>query len=140
MSVEENKALIRRMYELFNKRELDKYDEVFGPGYVEHYPGMDLSLEQVLKGGPAWLAAFPDVVSEIEDMIAEGDKVAYRVTHRGTHRGPYMGIAATGNKIQMTNTCIIRIASGRCAECWATMDNLNLMRQIGAIPSGPPKK
>ncbi len=140
MSVEENKAVIRRMYEIFNKRELDRYAEIWAPNYVEHYPGMDLSLDQVLKGGPAFLAAVPDVVSKVEDLVGEGDKVAFRVTHRGTHRGPYMGIAATGNRIAMTNTAIMRLAGGKCVECWATMDNLSVMQQIGAIPSGQPKK
>jgi predicted ester cyclase len=134
MSIKENKALVRRMYELWNRKELDKYLEVFAPGYVEHYPDRDTSLEQVIESGTMFCVAFPDVTSTIEDMVAEGDRVAFRVTHRGTHKGDFMGIAPTGNKIEMTNTAIFRIAGGKCAECWATMDELRLMQQLGAIP------
>ena len=134
MSIKENKTLIRRVYELWNRKELDKYLEVFAPGYVEHYPDGDMPLKQVLESGTMFCDAFPDVTSTIEDMVAEDDKVAIRVTHRGTHKGEFMGIAPTGNKIEMTNTAIFRIASGKLAECWPTMDNLRVMQQLGAIP------
>ena len=134
MSIKENKALVRRMYEIFNKRELDRYPEIYTPGYTEHYPDMNVPLEQVIQEGKQYVVAFPDLVSTIEDMVAEGDKVAIRVTHRGTHKGEFMGIAPTGNKIEMTNTAIFRIASGKCAECWATLDNLRFMQQLGVIP------
>jgi predicted ester cyclase len=134
MSLEENKALIRRVYELFNRRELDKYLEVFAPEYVEHYPSVDMSLERAMEAGKMFIVAFPDVISTIEDIIAEGDKVAFRVKHRGTHKGVFMGIAPTGNKIEMTNTVIGRVAGDKCAECWVTMDMFNLMQQLGAIP------
>ncbi len=134
MSIKENKAIIRHAYELFNRRELDKYLEIFTPGYVEHYPDGDMSLKQVLESVTMFCGAFPDVTSTIEDMVAEGDKVAFRVTHRGTHKGDFMGIAPTGNKIEMTNTAIFRIAGGKLAECWPTMDNLRVMQQLGAIP------
>ena len=66
--------------------------------------------------------------------VAEGDKVAIRVTWRGTHKGEFMGIAPTGNKIEMTNTLIFRIAVGKLAENWATIDELRLMQQLGVIP------
>jgi predicted ester cyclase len=134
MSLEENKALIRRVYELFNRRELDAIPELSTPGYVEHYTGSDVPGEQVMKFTSAFFAAFPDVNFTIEDMVAEGDKVAVRVNWKGTHKGVFMGIAPTGNKINITNTGIFRITGGKGAECWATMDMFNLMQQIGAIP------
>jgi predicted ester cyclase len=134
MSLEENKALVRRMYELFNRRELDKYLELFAPEYIEHYPSIDMPLERAMEAGKAFIIAFPDVISTVEDIIAEGDKVAFRVKHRGTHKGVYMGIAPAGNKIEMTNTVIGRISDGKAAECWATMDMFNLMQQLGVIP------
>jgi predicted ester cyclase len=134
MSVKENKAIIRRIYEHYNRRELDNYLEVFTPEYVEHYPNMDMPLERAMEAGKAFIVAFPDVISTIEDIIAEGDKVAFRVTHRGTHKGVFMGIAPTGKKIEMTNTVMGRISGGKWAECWTTMDMFNLMQQIGAIP------
>ncbi len=63
-------------------------------------------------------------------------RVAYRVTIKGTHMGrPYMGIAASGKKIEMKNTSIKRIANGKLAESWGTLDSLSAMRQLGLIPA-----
>ncbi len=84
-------------------------------------------------------AAFPDSVATIEDILAEGDKVAFRVTYRMTHQAKFMGIEPTGKKVTMTNAAIYRIAAGKVVEGWATIDNLHFMQQLGAIPSGPPK-
>jgi len=79
--------------------------------------------------------AFPDAQGIVEQMIAEGDRVAVRVTWRGTHMGKWMDIAPTGNKLNITNTAIFRIAEGKLAEIWATTDTLRFMQQLGAIPS-----
>jgi predicted ester cyclase len=135
MSLEENKAVVRSLYEALTRRELNKVQESFTQGYVEHYPGIDLSREQADEGGYMFANAFPDVVSTIEDMVAEGDKVAIRVTHRGTHKGMYMGIHATGKKVEITNTCIFRVTGGKLAECWATPDG-RLMQQLGIKAQG----
>jgi steroid delta-isomerase-like uncharacterized protein len=122
------------MYELINRRELAAYFKLLAPGYVEHLTTGDMSLEQIKQLDAIMFAAFPDVTSTIEDMVAEEDKVAFRVTHRGTHKGEFMGIPPTGNKIEMTNTFIIKIATGKVAEGWATIDELRLMQQLGVIP------
>ena len=79
--------------------------------------------------------AFPDAKSTVEDILAEGAKVAWRVTHRGTHQSEFMGIAPTGKKIEMTNTGIARITAGRWMETWGTADNRRLMQQPGIIPT-----
>ena len=135
MSIKENKALIRRAYELMNRRELDAYFELLSPDYIEHHTTMgDSSLEQIIQGVPTFFTAFPDIHATIEDMLAEGDRVAIRVIWRGTHKGDFMGIAPTGNKIEMTNTAIFRIADGKWAETWATTDDLRLIQQLGVIP------
>jgi predicted ester cyclase len=138
MSIEENKELVRRIYDKGYWKDLAKYPDFLAPGYVEHYSGRTMSLEEVKGFNPLFSAAFPDIVSTIEDMVAEGDKVAIRVTWRGTHKGEFMGIPPKGNKIEMTNTAIFRIAEGKLAEDWATVDELRFMQQIGAIPT--PKK
>ena len=135
MSIEENKALIRHIYELCNRKDLDSYFKLLDPGYIAHFSMGDFSLEQAKQFETMYFAAFPDVSATIEDMVAEGDKVAIRVTWRGTHKGEFMGIAPTGNKIKMTNTLIFRIAVGKLAENWATIDELRMMQQLGAIPS-----
>jgi predicted ester cyclase len=135
MSTEENKTIIRRVYDLCTQKDLSALFELYDPGYIEHTSEGDTSLEQLKQFTPVFFAAFPDISFIVEDMVAEGDKVAYRVTVRGTHTGrQFMGITPTGNKIEMRNTSIKRIANGRLAESWGTLDNLSMMRQLGVIP------
>jgi len=135
MSTEENKALVRRAFELMNRKELDAFFQLLDPAYVAHYPIGDFPLEQAKQFETMYFAAFPDAIATIEDMVAEGDRVAIRVTWRGTHKGEFMSIAPTGNKIKMTNTLIFRIAVDKLAENWATIDELRLMQQLGVIPT-----
>jgi len=134
MSIEENKALVRRFCELENRGDVDGLFEILAPGYVSHYTTGDLPLEQAKPFWPTFLTAFPDICFTMEHMVAEGDKVAFRETWTGTHKGEFMGIPPTGKKVEMINTCIIRIADGKFAESWCTLDELHLMQQLGAIP------
>lgn len=85
----------------------------------------------------AWVrAAFPDLLVEIEDQVAEGDRVAARVMHRGSHRGDFLGIAPTGRAVAYEGTVIFRIADGRIAERWGTVDLYGLLAQLtDAAPS-----
>jgi predicted ester cyclase len=136
MSIEENKALIRRIYELSTEKDVAALYELYDPGYIEHLRISDQTLEQLKLGVRAIFAAFPDLRFTVEDMVAEGDKVAYRVTITGTHTGGlYMGIAPNGKKIEMKNTSIKRIANGKLAESWGTLDTISMMRQLEMIPS-----
>jgi predicted ester cyclase len=69
-------------------------------------------------------------------MIEEGDTVAARWTVDGTHRGDFQGIAATGRKVRLSGTTIHHMADGKIKETWLTVDNLDLLQQLGAIPRG----
>ena len=140
MSVEENKALIRRVYDLWNRRELAAAFDLFDSSYVAHTTDRDMSLEEERKLDGEFFAAFPDATGTIELMVAEGNKVAIRVTWRGTHKGEYAGIGPTGNRVEMTNSGIFRIAGGKVAELWATLDNLRFMQQLGMTLNAPPTK
>jgi predicted ester cyclase len=73
------------------------------------------------------------VISTIEDLIAEGDKVVARWRSRATHRGDYMGIPPTGKEVEFTGISVYRIEEGKIAESWTVEDQLGLMRQIGAV-------
>ncbi len=133
-SAEQNKALIRKMYDLWNRKQTDAALDLMAPSYVGHFTDAELTWEQEAKLDVAYIAAFPDASATIEDLVAEGDKVAIRVTWRGTHQKEYMGIAPTGKQAEMTNAGVFRIAGGKVVELWATMDNLRFLRQLGAIP------
>jgi len=82
MPIEENKPPIRRVYELINRKELAAYYELLDPGYVEYLTTGDMSLEQLKQFESRFFAAFPNISVTIDDMVAEGDKIAVLVTWR----------------------------------------------------------
>ena len=140
MSVEINKAIVRRMYEeVFNRRNLALADELAAPESLSHEapPGMAATGPEALRQVVQLLTtAFPDHHTTIEDLIAEGDKVVVRATFSGTHLGVLLGILPTGRPFTQQQIHIVRITDGKIAEHWAMRDDLVMMRQLGVIP-GP---
>ena len=137
MSTEQNKALAKRIWEeMFNHKNLTVIDELFTSDYTFHGPqGHDFSGTENLKQLVShYLEAFPDLHVEVEDLVAEGDKLASRVTIRGTHKGELQGIAPTGKKVTTTTILITRFADGKVAEDWESRDDLGLLQQLGVIP------
>jgi steroid delta-isomerase-like uncharacterized protein len=134
MSIKENKALAQRATQLWNPRDINAFFELLTPEYVEHLNVGETPLEKVKQFYNILFTAFPDINAAIEVMFAGGDKVAYQEVVTGTHLGQFMGIPPTRKKIKMINTVIYRIADGKIAESWATMDLLSLMQQVGVVP------
>jgi predicted ester cyclase len=126
MSAEENKAVVRReQQELWNHTgDLDAAEELFAAEQAEAARQEAADFRQ----------GFPNVISTIEDLIAEGDKVVARWRSRATHQGDYMGIAPTGKEVEFTGISIYRIDGGKIAQSWSIEDQLGLMRQIGVVP------
>jgi predicted ester cyclase len=135
---EVNKAVVRRQEEeLFTRGNLDAADEIYAPNYVGHDPSNpeDIQgLEAAKQAASDYRKAFPDLQVIIEELIAEGDKVAARVRFRGTHPGELEGIAPTGRRVESTGIVISRMEGGKIAEDWANFDDLGLMCQLRAIP------
>ena len=137
MSTEENKAIMRRVWEeIFNKGDLSVADEIIAPNYVYHGPiGMEFKGPEGFKQLiTMFRTAFPDMRVTVEDMVAEGDKVVSRITGRGTHKGEFMGIAATGKQVTYTGILIVRFAGGKEVEVWGCSDLLGMMQQLGVVP------
>ena len=131
MSLEENKAIVRRFIEAYNKRNLGLIDDFVAADYVDHTNEVDRKgLKQLFNMG---LTAFPDWHETIEDIVAEGDKVWVRITYTGTHKGEFMGLPPTSKKITSKGVDIYRIVDGKLAEYWNVTDNVNVFKQIGAI-------
>ena len=134
---EENKAIVRRQEEeLFTQGNLDAADEVYAPDYVGHDPSNpeDIrGLEAAKQAASDYRKAFPDLRVTVEDVIAEGDKVAARLRFRGTHRGELDGIAPTGRRVDCTGIVISRMEGGKIAEDWANFDDLGMKQQLGAV-------
>lgn len=148
MSVEENKRVVRRHYEeLFNDRNLDVAAEITAADYVEHGVAALRSTREraadpieSLKGTVRWLtSAFPDLRIEIEDLVAEGDKVLAYITMRGTHRGEFQGIAPTGRSFEAKAMHLFRIRDGKAVEHWAVREDLPMLLQLGQrlVPAEP---
>jgi predicted ester cyclase len=140
VSVEENKLLVRRFVtEVISGGDMAAADALMAPHYVLHFSGAPGPLDR--EGFKGFLVAFrngfPDMRETVEDLVAEGDKVAVRGTTRGTHTGAFQGIAPTGREIEVGWTGIFRIADSRIVEDQVTFDNLGLMQQLGAIPPAP---
>jgi steroid delta-isomerase-like uncharacterized protein len=83
----------------------------------------------------ALLAAFPDSRVVIDDVIAEGDKVAVRHRLQGTHQAEFQGIPATGRQVEVNGIVIFRIANGKIAEAWLNADIMGMMQQLGVVPA-----
>ena len=135
---DENKDISRRAdEELFNRGNLSIADELFASNFVYHDPVSHEEWrgpESVKSYATMLRVAFPDLHQTIEEQIAEGDKVAYRWTARGTHQGEFMGIAPTGNRVEMTGISIARLIDGKIEEIWENYDALGMMQQLGHIP------
>jgi predicted ester cyclase len=143
MSPEENKAVVRRIYdELWNGRRLQVADEVISAGGCVNY---DTGLVPV-PGGPEDIkntvrmvtSGFPDNRHEVQDLVAEGDRVAALVILTGTHEGEFMGMPPTGRRIEITEVHLYRLASGKAVEHRVGRDDLGALRQLGAIPEAVP--
>jgi steroid delta-isomerase-like uncharacterized protein len=138
MSSEGNKALVRRFYEEIDKGNLAAMDELVAEDYIDHspppFPGLATGRAGLKQAFEMFWEATPGY-HEIEDQIAEGDKVVTRMTAYGSHEGDLPGVPRTGNKLEMTATVIHRIADGKLAEKWSDKDELGLLQQLGVIPT-----
>ena len=137
-STEENKAQFRRMYEEgFNQGILDVTDELIAPECINHEapPGANNRGPESLRMVITMLrAAFPDLRFAIEELIAEGDIVAGRLTMNGTHQGALMGIPPTGRAVRQNHMHFVRLRDGKAIEHWGVRDDVGMMRQLGTFP------
>ena len=142
MSLEENKAVIRRYTEACNKRDLALLDELVAPDYF--HAALQLRGREEYEQFETMLwKAFPDLHEINEDIIAEGDKVCYRIMLTGTHKGELRGfphpsgkkmkLAPTGKKVTVTGVSIKRIVKGKIVESWSVYDLLDFYTQLGVI-------
>ena len=135
---ERNKTVVRRFVEeVQNKKDPAVFDELNDPEFVNLSapPGMPADRE----GGKMFLwsffSAFPDSRWTVDDMIAEGDRVATKKTFTGTHTGDFGEITATGNRVTLQYVDILRLRDGKIIEHWLCMDQLTFLQQLGAVPA-----
>lgn len=136
---EENKAVVQRWFdEVWNEGRADAIDELFDENGIAH--GLSDDPSNPLKG-PAnfrpfhtvFREAFPNMKIVVDDMVAEGDKVAARCSVHAQHEGAFMGKAATQSPVAFTGITIVRIANGKIVEAWNNFDFMTLHRQVGLL-------
>jgi len=131
---EQNKELIRNLYEQWHSRNIDALSEMHSPNAKYNHPSAGatpIPYEKALEGFQMYWKAFPDLNLTIEDLIAEGDKVVVRFIGRGTHQGELDSIPATGLKTEAGAIEIFQIEDGKIVEVWEISDALGLMQQLG---------
>jgi steroid delta-isomerase-like uncharacterized protein len=131
------KAMAERWFaEVMSEGKVDVIDELCAQDYVEHdpFPGTSADLAGLKDSIGIIRSAFPDVQVSADDIIAEGDRLAVRSTLRGTHDGDFMGIPATGKKVEVAGYDIVRFEDDKAAEHWGVIDAAGLMEQLGAAP------
>lgn len=138
MSTDDNKALVRRfIQQVFVEGRVGAVDELLTDDFTAHTWGAMTPGRDGLKAAMERVAAgLANVSMEVEDLIAEGDRVAVRLTSRATQVGPFMGMPPSGKRYEIGEIHIFRIADDRIAEHWHQADFLGMMRQLGAMPGG----
>ena len=137
MSTEENKALVLQLMHLQEHGDLNTVNQFIAPNWVNHDPSLPplQGYEGFKQLTMLFRSAFPGFHTEIEDLLAEGDKVATRLRMRGTNTGSFQGMPPTGRAVDFTATGIFRVVDGRVTDNWVNVDALGLMQQLGVVPA-----
>lgn len=137
MSAEESKVTMRRYFDVYEQGNIELLDELLSPDYVNHTPAtpeLPTGPEGVKGVVTMFRSAMPDLRVVIEDMIAEGDKVATRYTLEGTHEGELFGVPPTGNRLSIKSMTVERVSDGKIRDHWRVTDSLDMMQQLGVVP------
>ena len=132
------KEMAQRWFgEVLTEGKLEVIDELCSPDFVDHdpLPGTSADFAGIKDGTAQIRAAFPDLEATADDVIVEGDRLAVRSTMRGTHEGDFLGIPASGKRVEVSNYDFVRFEDDRVVEHWGVIDSATLMEQIGAVPA-----
>jgi predicted ester cyclase len=129
--------IIRGVYrDVFETGNVDLADELVTPDFLEHEgpPGAAASGPEALKAVVRFLhGALSDIRYEVNDVLCDGDRAAFRATLTATQTGPLFGHAPTGRRFTMQQIHMARFEGDRIAEHWACRDDLGVMRQLGHL-------
>jgi steroid delta-isomerase-like uncharacterized protein len=138
MSAEDNKKVVQRFWGVWEQEDfVDLIDELLAPDYVNHSPGMPdqpPGPEGVKAVVSMFRSGMPDLRVTIDDLIAEGDKVATRYTIEGTHQGELFGVPPTGRRLSIESMTVERVSGGKIIEHRRITDTLDMMQQLGVVP------
>lgn len=130
----------KQLYKQYVKEFLQDGDESAADRYIDSdvvthdgMPGQAPGLEGVKQTFRSLREAFPGMHVQVEDIIAEDDKVVGRFVVSGTNTGPFMGMPATGKTFTYDEIAIVRFKDGKIVEHWAEMDSMGMMQQLGVL-------
>jgi steroid delta-isomerase-like uncharacterized protein len=138
MGLEENKAVVQRLFDAINTGSLDELAQVVAPDVVDHNAVIFMQPEGpggVEDGIRTLLQGFPDLRLTTQELLADGDQVVARFTMSGTNTGDYRGLPApTQQHFESEAIAILRVADGRVTELRGTADRLGMLTQLGILP------
>ncbi len=118
---------------MFNTGDVSEVNDFMIDDYLEHDlpPGLEQGVVGFKQLVHMYRAAFPDLRSSVEQIVAEGDLVTGRLLTTGTHRGSLMGIPPTGKRVNIQEFHTCRFVNGKCIEHWGLVDMMTMMQQLG---------
>ena len=135
----DNVATVRRMYDLINVQDIGGFSQYLADNFVEHEvtPGLEPTKDGVKKFFLMQIAAFPDLRFAVEDIYGSGDKVVARVRYTATNKGDFMGMGATGKKVDVQLIDMFEFdGNGHARDHWGVIDMMAMMQQLGLVPQG----
>jgi steroid delta-isomerase-like uncharacterized protein len=131
----QNKDIVRHLFRELNGGNFGVFDKIFAEDFVDRYPvpGETPNREGLKRLLAGMHDTFPDWHWSLNDMLAEGDKIAYRSAMKGTDKGGYIGMPPTGKKVTFAGVGILRFANGKVVERWTIGDSMTLMHQLGLV-------
>jgi len=127
---------MRRFWDVWEQGNIDLLDELLSPDYINHNlaaPDLPTGPEGVKAVVSMFRSAMPDLKVVVEDMIADGDKVATRYALEGTHEGQLFGVPPTGKRLSIKSITVERVADSKIREHWRVTDELGMMRQLNVF-------
>ncbi len=122
--------------DVWNEGNLDAIDELLAEDFVQHSPWKESELhgrEEFKRQVEEFHSAFPDLEGTVDEVIADGDRVANRFTMRATHEGEFMGVEPTGKSVELQGTIFAHVEDGKIAERWVVDDIYGFLKQLGKV-------
>jgi steroid delta-isomerase-like uncharacterized protein len=127
-----NIEVVHAVFEIWSKGSVELIDDLFADNFVGHFPEGTVHGREGLQAEViAHRTAFPDWTEEVEDTIADRDRVVIRFTSRGTNLGDFLGNPPTRNRVEVSEVAIFRLSDGKIVEQWVYPDILSMQRQLG---------
>jgi steroid delta-isomerase-like uncharacterized protein len=133
MSIEENKAIVARYLSAWETGDTAILRDVLAPDFIDHaHPDWQAGAAEIQDNLRMFRAAFSDIEYHVDDMIAEGESVSFRVTIRARHTGQFSRFPPTGKTVEYHAMDVLRIVAGRITELWTIAATLGWVQQLGA--------